>query len=393
MIKTLQHNLVRLRNKRGYSQKALAEKAGMSRTAYTNIETGHTSPGFDVLANLAEALQATTEDFFQEVALNNGIRFRSTAKLKARNSIIADTREWLSLYNNLERQLGTQKKDSLECLKQAARNKDVREAAHRVRVELCLDVEDSNCIRHEPIRNIYGLMEDRIGIKVLAREVSSPNFFGLSVSPEADGPAIVVNTWDKITVERWIFTAAHEFAHLVLHTDTYNLNEEKETEKEEKEANVFASHFLMPQDLFVDEWNKTEGLGLVERVQKTKRLFKVSHRTILYRLTTECGYSRDLWDLYVEEYQEEHNRLLENFEEADPPLSWQDFGTHVDRKKAQEKANLQPDDFSGGRFEGLVLEAVEKEVLTKREAASILKIKGEKLENRLKIRTSEMSFN
>lgn len=45
----------------------------------------------------------------------------------------------------------------------------------------------------------------------------SDDFFGLSIGPADGGPAVVVNVWDGISVERWIFTAAHELGHLVLH--------------------------------------------------------------------------------------------------------------------------------------------------------------------------------
>jgi hypothetical protein len=30
------------------------------------------------------------------------------------------------------------------------------------------------------------------------------------------GPAVVVNVWGRLSVERWIFTAAHELGHLMI---------------------------------------------------------------------------------------------------------------------------------------------------------------------------------
>lgn len=67
----------------------------------------------------------------------------------------------------------------------------------------------------------------------------------------------MVNVWDRISVERWIFTGAHEFGHLLLHPDSYDVTETVENEAEEQEANVFASCFLMPRPVFEGEWRDT----------------------------------------------------------------------------------------------------------------------------------------
>ena len=55
----------------------------------------------------------------------------------------------------------------------------------------------------EPVRNISGLLEDH-GVKLLLLETTRDSFFGLSVGEGDGGPAVVVNTWDRISVERWI---------------------------------------------------------------------------------------------------------------------------------------------------------------------------------------------
>ena len=68
----------------------------------------------------------------------------------------------------------------------------------------------------EPVHDICGLLEEN-GVKLLLLETKRDSFFGLSVGAGDGGPAVVVNTWDRISVERWIFTAAHELGHLLLH--------------------------------------------------------------------------------------------------------------------------------------------------------------------------------
>ncbi len=72
----------------------------------------------------------------------------------------------------------------------------------------------------EPVRNVSRLIEEN-GVKLLLMETARDSFFGLSVGKRDGGPAVVVNTWDRISVERWIFTAAHELGHLLLHPAEY----------------------------------------------------------------------------------------------------------------------------------------------------------------------------
>lgn len=84
----------------------------------------------------------------------------------------------------------------------------------------------------EPIRDLYGFVE-QAGIKLLLIQLAFDDFFGLSVAKSSGGPAIVVNVWERISVERRIFTTAHELGHLLLHFDGYDVNEAEENEAAE----------------------------------------------------------------------------------------------------------------------------------------------------------------
>ena len=122
------------------------------------------------------------------------------------------------------------------------------------------------------------------GVKVLRLPRATEAFFGLSVKEDDGGPAIVINTWERISVERWIFSAAHELGHLLLHPGAYDYRQEEEPMDEERQADEFASFFLMPQGSFEREWYDSSGHPLYERVLKVKRIFHVSYKTVLLRL-------------------------------------------------------------------------------------------------------------
>ena len=156
----------------------------------------------------------------------------------------------------------------------------------------------------------------------------------------------MVNVWERISVERWIFTAAHELGHLLLHLDSYDSDESAENLEEEKEANIFASYFLMPERHFNKEWEDTSGLHLVDRVFKIKRMFKVSYRTVLYRLKEDGITDNSIW-------QEFHTLLKRRYgrsigvkvepEQSDPEA----FSPIL---RSQEKGNLSDYDFKEYRL-------------------------------------------
>jgi hypothetical protein len=136
---------------------------------------------------------------------------------------------------------------------------DPKKAAELVRAALLKEHRD------EPVRDICGLVESS-GYRLLLvtrtsafhegaeGEDHAEGFFGLSVLGKPSAPAIVVNNFERISVERRIFTVAHELGHLHLHRDSYRAGESDEHEQEEREADLFASHFLMPDALFKKEW-------------------------------------------------------------------------------------------------------------------------------------------
>jgi Zn-dependent peptidase ImmA (M78 family) len=222
-----------------------------------------------------------------------------------------------------------------------------------------------------PIRDICGLLEDN-GVKVLPMPLASEGFFGLSVAQEDGGPAVVVNVWERISVERWIFTAAHELGHLLLHLDAYKIEERGEDAGEEKEADVFASHFLMPQDVFEREWPEARGLSFVERVLKVKRIFHVSYKTVLYRLAENTPMKNSVWGRFKVEYKAAYGRSLGNVDEPQG-LAPGKFGSAMaEARSADEPAHLTSHDFTEDRLRRLVREGIEGELITIGRGAEIL---------------------
>jgi len=343
---------------------------GISRVAYRDIEAGQVqNPKSSTLLNLAKAYQVGVEELLRPVPSLRQVRFRSTKQMKNREVILSDVDQWLRDFNEVEELLeedvpfGLSNLEPMLDISTGAPASRANAAAGLVR-EL-LGIQEK-----EPIRDICGLMESN-GVKVYPIQVQTDAFFGLSVGKEDGGPAIVVNTWDKISVERWIFSAAHELGHLLLHLGAYDVDQDAENPEEEKEADSFAAEFLMPDAAFNHEWFDSMGLSLVDRVIKVKRIFRVSYKTVLYRLEqifrTKPGWQKGSAFLRFQvEYKRRYGHGLCKTEEPEA-LAAEAF-------KAREPDHLLPSDFSEGRLRTLVRMAIEKELISFGRGAEILRV-------------------
>lgn len=372
-LETLGCNLQRLRLARGLSQDKLAQVAGISRIAYINIERCQSEPRVDTVRALAKALRVRVPELLVEVPTLKRVRFRSLKRLKRREQVLIDVGQKLRDFVELEAQLkATQDKDfdALRAVASKVRHQGMPAVATAMRSYFGLS-------ENEPVHDICGLLEHQ-GIKVLSVNIATDAFLGLSVSEEDGGPAVVVNTWERLPVEHWIFSAAHELAHLLLHLQAYKVDEELEDKDQERDADAFASHFLMPETVFRREWEDTVGLPLFDRVLKVKRVFRVSWRTVLFRLTEELSdpnQRKRLWIHFSKAYQQRNSKVLLKMDEPDG-VGVEAYQALSDLHKAgPEPAGMDRHDFQGDRLWRLVRQAAMGGEITLARGAEILGIK------------------
>jgi Zn-dependent peptidase ImmA (M78 family) len=212
----------------------------------------------------------------------------------------------------------------------------------------------------EPILDIASLLESA-GIKVYLYKSLILNF-GMSLNESDGGPVVAVNTDEKISIERQIFTAAHELGHLILHKDSYNEETIEENPEEEKQANIFASHFIMTDKLFKSKLKETQGKDWVDRVLHIKRFFKVSYKTVLRRLADENYIDSQKINIF-QEFAKDYKKLYKH-----------DLKDHYepDALSDSEPEALTKSDFMAERYNRLVYEAYSKDIITTSEAAELL---------------------
>lgn len=359
-------NLRRIRASKRFTQEQLAEAASLSRSAYRNIEGGTVQPRVRNLEAIARALKVPVRELLEPAAVLSNVRFRSQKKLRTRAQILSDAGRWLSDYNGLEALLETRRPFRLQGV--AA---DIPAGPDRAALAARAARAALGLTEHEPIRDICGLL-DSAGVKVFPMDVASDGFFGLSVGPSDGGPAVVVNTWERISVERWIFTAAHELGHLLLHLDDYGQDREDEDAEHEKEADAFAAEFLMPDAVFQREWRETYGLPLVARVIKVKRIFRVSYRTVLSRLSPSYTGWGNIWVRFQTDYKRETGQPLMKGDEPEGVEESAFDSAAPETLRGREPDHLSAGDFREDRLAGLVRRAIEAGEISLGRGAEVL---------------------
>lgn len=364
-LQILAQNIRRLRTARRFSQKALADSAGLSLPAIKNLEGAKNEPRVNTLQSIAKALDVRLQDLFLPVRVMNSVRFRSTKRMLSRENILADISRRLDDFNFLEGLLN----DSIVFKLGLGRDQcstDSRESVVHSAM-LCrkkLGLKDT-----EPIHDICGLLESS-GVKVFPVEMASDGFFGLSVGEADGGPAVVVNTWERIPVERRIFSAAHELGHLILHLDAFDVTQTEESKEEERQADLFAGNLLMPDAGFRKEWEEAAGLHWVDRVFKVKRIFHVSYKTVLLRLIEYGDVDASIWKKFNLAFRMRFRRKLSYKEE---PLGME----------PAEPFGLQSFDFYEDRLSRLVRKAVEEDKISVSRGAEILRVTIEEMHERI----------
>ena len=111
-----------------------------------------------------------------------------------------------------------------------------------------------------PAGDIVDGMEE-FGVLVARCEVGGTKIDGVSAWANSSGHPLVLLATDKANPARSRFDAAHELGHLVLHRHIKPISFDDESERkdefelQERQANLFASEFLLPTQAFVSDLN------------------------------------------------------------------------------------------------------------------------------------------
>lgn len=267
----------------GLDIKELAERIEMTSSAVSQFEKGHTRPRAETVIRLALALGVPPEYFAGDPMPPiriDGCHFRSlrSATMKERRRVLAHGTVLKGVVDHLRTMVNFPE----EQLSQLEERLSAVENAE----ELSTAVRDAWNLGYGPISDMVGLLEAK---GILPVEVPGHSGRLDAFSAWVDDQPVVFLTPDKSSGSRRRFDAAHELLHLLKHRDV-----EPGNAQAEKEADAFASAFLLPQVPFVAECPRRLTWG---RLREMKKRWGVSLAAIVRRafdlgIYSEATYRR-----------------------------------------------------------------------------------------------------
>lgn len=268
------------RKLKGLSQQDVADELQISKQMVSKYEKGISMPSSSKLLKLSRLFGLKIDYFFNSFKVDIGevnFRKKSSFPMKKQNSL----KEQIKI--NLENYLWIEDTLSIDyTFKNIIENisinniNDIEQAVLKLRTEWNIGTD--------PIHNIIQLLEDK-EIKVIELFDTDDKFDGLATYVNNKYPVIVVN--GNFPVERKRFTLLHELGHLLLNLPDCEINEE------ENFCNKFASEFLLPKNIVINEFGgKRKRITLTELISIQKK-YGISIPAIMYRLVDSKIVSKE----------------------------------------------------------------------------------------------------
>ena len=261
--------LTAARKRRGVTITALSVDSGISTKSLSDYENGKKEPSGETLKRLAQALKVPPRYFsrppLEDVPVD-AVSFRAPSKMLARNRDMALTiasnaielRSWIdTCYETPAVDVPT--------LHKYAGIRAASRAAAVVRAKWGLG--------ETPVGNMVHLLELH-GVAVFSVKAQKAQLDAFSFRL-GGRPYILLNT--SKSAERGRFDAAHELGHLVLHSEARRII----GQDAEREADAFASAFLMPEG---DVRANIRINPPLQQILTKKRRWRVAAIALAYRL-------------------------------------------------------------------------------------------------------------
>lgn len=278
---------------RGLTVAELAEQVGCQRQTLSMYEISKSQPADPKMVEQISRVLDFPSKFFYEYpnsAPAGTIYFRSllTTSKKYRSEQIAKMEFLSQIYVLLQDYIEFPKYEPL-CLEEGT---NPEEAAYALR-----DAWGLGC---EPIENLISIVEQH-GILVTSFATSTDDVDAFSEFVDiGDNPTyLIAYSNNKTSAARIHFDIAHELGHICLHEWSDDIEEitKEEFKKREREANDFASAFLLPENAFKqDAAASPSGPKALTYYKQLKRKWRTSISAMIRR-------AKDLGVMTMEEYQ------------------------------------------------------------------------------------------
>ena len=279
---------------RGMTMKELAEATGISRQMISNYESGKTVPKAENMLKIISELNFPKSFFSSEKpTLHQGVtyfRSQSAATKKVRDM----QKEHLSFANMIYNKLSFYVNFPTARLPELL-DKEIEDITEAEIIQKSVELRKLwGFDLHSPIKNLISTAE-RNGVLIVEAKMSHDKLDAVS-RWIVDRPFIMLTDNDESLVRRR-FNIAHELGHLILHNAVESIHELSVTEMKllERQAHLFASHFLLPTEAFMDSLLSTS----LEFFIELKKHWHVSIQAMIYK-THQLGLINDDQRLYLQ---------------------------------------------------------------------------------------------
>lgn len=279
------------RKRRGLTKRALAKEVGVTDRSVTAYESGQTVPESQTIEKIAKALRFPVEFFFADDVDELPVEvasFRALTKMTAAQRDIALSagvvalllNRWLENKFDLpvpdfpeDYRISTNERSIVGNFQQSSEGDQYPGIGQENNPEAASEMLRRYWDLGElPIKNMIALLESK-GVRVFSLSIDAREVDAFSMW-YSDIPFVFLNT--NKTAERCRFDAAHELGHLVMHRHGAPQGQEAE-----KEANAFASAFLMPRRSVLANAPRSATL---KSLITHKKYWNVSAAALNYRL-------------------------------------------------------------------------------------------------------------
>lgn len=242
-----------LRIARGLTQVELATATGISQALLSKVESGKAELSRDRRDAVAAILQVPIGAFDGDTAWVPSARIFHRRQKSATKSALSQVRAELELsYVRVESILGDQS-PALQL-----KRRPLPEDGFTTPAEIAALVRADLGLGDEPIADLTRVLEEA-GVVVIRQPLESLQVDAIAGWPAGGTPVILLA--DHAPAERQRFTMAHELGHATMHDG-------EAAAEHEKQADAFASEFLVPGDRLRMEW---KGIDLPQLIAVKKR--------------------------------------------------------------------------------------------------------------------------
>ena len=288
------HQITSARISRGMTMKELSEKSEISRQMISNYESGKTTPKAENLLRIINVLGFPRSFFVAEMPeLHSGATFfrsQTAATKRARDMQKEKLKYTYEVYKKLATYVNFPE-TNLPLLIE----KDVHDITEKDIIQKAFELRSIWGIDSvSPIKNLISTAEKN-GIVIAEANMSDGALDAVS-RWIIDRPFIILTDNNESSVRRR-FNVAHEIGHILLHNSVESVHDYSSKELKniiERQANSFASHFLLPSGAFEESLLSTS----LEYYKDLKKYWKVSIQAMVFK-THSLGLISDDQSLYL----------------------------------------------------------------------------------------------